>query len=91
MLAYIQNLKLTFYVLSKSIKSNKSIRTAIDITGSSTALAGTIMATTASSPNVQDIGKILPSVEFDEKLSQEEADKYFNDPKVIKKYKLKVN
>jgi len=164
MSAYIQNLKLTFYVLSKNIKTNKSTRTAFDITGSSTALAGTILATTASSPDVQDIGKILPSigltlvpvkeavapnkvqeqntaaqlrgltkrleylvsdnsligerdpdvlkktnklreelkqvqlqlidlpaVEVDVNLSQEEADKYFNDPKVIKKYKLKVN
>jgi hypothetical protein len=161
---YIQNLKLTFYVLSKNIKSNKSTRTAFDITGSSTALAGTVIATTATSPDVQDIGKILPSigltlvpvkeavapnkvqeqntaaqlrgltkrleflvsdnaligdrdpdvlkkttklreelkqvqlqlidlpaVEVDVNLSQEEADKYFNDPKVIKKYKLKVN
>jgi hypothetical protein len=161
---YIQNLKLTFYVLSKNIKSNKSTRTAFDITGSSTALAGTVIATTANSPDVQDIGKILPSigltlvpvkeavapnkvqeqntaaqlrgltkrleylvsdnaligdrdpdvlkkttklreelkqvqlqlidlpaVEVDVNLSQEDADKYFNDPKVIKKYKLKVN
>lgn len=161
---YIQNLKVTFYVLSKNIKTNKSTRTAFDITGSSTALAGTILATTATSPDVQDIGKILPSigltlvpvkeavapnkvqeqntaaqlrgltkrleylvsdnaligdrdpdvlkkttklreelkqvqlqlidlpaVEMDVNLSQEEADKYFNDPKVIKKYKLKVN
>ena len=47
---YIQNLKLTFYVLSKNIKSNKSTRTAFDITGSSTALAGTVIATTATSP-----------------------------------------
>ena len=164
MKAYIQNLKLTFYVLSKTIKSNKSTRTAFDITSSSTALAGTILATTASSTEVQDIGKILPSigltlvpvkeavapnkiqeqntaaqlrgltkrleyfvsdnaligerdpdvlnktrklreelkqvqlqlvdlpaVDVDVNLSQEQADKYFNDPKVIKKYKLKVN
>jgi len=164
MKAYIQNLKLTFYVLSKTIKSNKSTRTAFDITSSSTALAGTILATTASSTEVQDIGKILPSigltlvpvkeavapnkiqeqntaaqlrgltkrleyfvsdnaligerdpdvlnktrklreelkqvqlqlvdlpaVDVDVNLSQEQADKYFNDPKVIKKYKIKVN
>ncbi len=164
MKAYVQNLKLTFYVLSKNIKSNKSTRTAFDISGSSTALAGTILATTANSPDVQDIGKILPSigltlvpvkeavapnkvqeqntaaqlrgltkrleyvisdnsligdrdpdvlrktgklreelkqvqlqlvdlpvVDVDVNLSNEDADKYFNDPKVIKKYKLKVN
>jgi hypothetical protein len=33
----------------------------------------------------------LPMVEVDEKITQEGADKYFNDPKVNKKYKLKVN
>lgn len=161
---YIQNLKLTFYVLSKNIKANKSTRTAFDITGSSTALAGTVLTTTASNENLADFGKILPSigltlvpvkeavapnkvqeqntaaqlrgitkrleyllsensligerdpdvlaktkklrdelktaqlqlidlpaVEFEANIDQAEADKYFNDPKVIKKYKLKVN
>jgi len=33
----------------------------------------------------------LPLVEVDDKITQEGADKYFNDPKVNKKYKLKVN
>jgi hypothetical protein len=33
----------------------------------------------------------LPIVEFGPGVSQSQADKYFNDPKVIKKYKLKVN
>ena len=33
----------------------------------------------------------LPMVELDQQLSPEDADKYFNDPKVNKKYKLKVN
>jgi hypothetical protein len=33
----------------------------------------------------------LPLVEFDPRYTQEDADKYFNNPKVIKKYKLKVN
>lgn len=161
--AYIMDLKLTFYAMSKTIKSNKSTRTAFDITGSSTALAGTILSTTASNPNVEDLGKILPSVgltlvpvkeavapnkiqeqniaaqlrgltkrleyiksenalvgERDpdvlvktkklrdevkqaklqlvdlpivemENISPEDAEKYFNDPKVIKKYKIKVN
>lgn len=161
---YVQNLKLTFYVVSKNVKSNKSTRAAFDITGSSTALAGTVVSTTASNPDVADIGKILPSigltlvpvkeavapakiqeqntaaqlrgitkrleylisenaligerdpdvlsktnklrselktaqlqlidlptVEFEPGVNQAEADKYFNDPKVIKKYKLKVN
>lgn len=161
---YIQELKLTFYAVSKSIKSNKNTRVAFDITASTTALAGTILTTTASDEKTQDIGKILPAVgltmvpvkeavapnkiqeqntasqirstikrleymlsenaiigdrdpdilaktkklrdelkqarlqlvdlpivEVDEKMSQEDADKYFKDPKVNKKYKLKVN
>jgi hypothetical protein len=161
---YIQNLKLTFYAVSKSIKANKSTRTAFDISSASTALAGTVLTTTASSENLADIGKIMPSVgltlvpvkeavapnkvqeqntaaqlrgitkrleyllsesqligerdpdvlvktkklrdelkaaqlqlidlplvEVDEKINQADADKYFNDPQVIKKYKLKVN
>jgi hypothetical protein len=161
---YVQNLKLTFYVVSKNVKSNKSTRATFDIAGSTTALAGTVVSTTATNPDVADIGKILPSigltlvpvkeavapakiqeqntaaqlrgitkrleyllsenaligdrdpdvltktnklrselktaqlqlidlptVEFEPGVNQAEADKYFNDPKVIKKYKLKVN
>lgn len=164
MTRYIQELKLTFYAVSQSIKSNKKTRTAFDISASTTALAGTVLVTASENPNTQDIGKILPAVgltlvpvkeavapnkiqeqntasqirgtikrleymqsensltsdrdpellektkklreelkqtklqlidlpmvEFDQKLSPEEADKYFNDPKVNKKYKLKVN
>ena len=33
----------------------------------------------------------LPMVEFDPRYSQEQAEKYFNNPKVNKKYRLKVN
>lgn len=161
---YVQNLKLTFYVISKNVKANKSTRAAFDISGSTTALAGTVISTTASNPDVADIGKILPSIgltlvpfkeavapskvqeqntaaqlrgitkrleylisensligdrdpdiltktkklrdelktaqlqlidlptiDFGQGVNQADADKYFNDPKVIKKYKLKVN
>ena len=160
---YIMDLKLTFYAMSKTIKSNKSTRTAFDISGSATALAGTILSTTATNPSVEDLGKIMPSIgltlvpvkeavaptkiqeqntaaqlrgitkrleyikaenilvgEHDpdvlaktkklrdevkqaklqlvdlpmiemENVSPEDAEKYFNDPKVIKKYKIKVN
>ncbi len=161
---YVQNLKLTFYVISKSVKANKSTRAGFDITGSTTALAGTVVSTTASNPDGADIGKILPSlgltlvpvkeavapnkvqeqntaaqlrgvtkrleylisenslvgerdpdvllktkklrdelktaqlqlidlptIDFEPGVNQADADKYFNDPKVIKKYKLKVN
>jgi hypothetical protein len=59
---YVQNLKLTFYMISKNVKANKSTRAAFDITGSSTALAGTVISTTASNPDVADLGKILPSI-----------------------------
>lgn len=162
--AYITDLKLTFYVVSSSVKKNKSTRTTFDVTGSTTALAGTVLATTGSTETAKDIGKILPSVgltlvpvkeavapskvqeqntaaqirtvikrleylqsenaltgprdvnviaktkklqdelkqtrfqlidlplvEFDPNVSKEDADKYFKDPKVNKKYKLKVN
>lgn len=161
---YVLSLKLTFYVISKSVKSNKSTRTGFDITGSTTALAGTVISTSASTDATKNIGKILPSVgltlvpvkeavapnkiqeqntatqvrsvakrleylasentllgerdpnvqakikrmqdemkqarlqlvdlplvEFDERFTPEDAEKYFRDPKVNKKYKLKVN
>lgn len=160
---YIQTLKLTFYAVSKSIKDNKKTRTAFDISGSSTALLGTVVSTAATTNTAKDVGKILPSIgltlvpvkeavapskiqeqntaaqirgvtkrleylisennligdrdpevitktrklreelkqaqlqlidlpliEFDRR-QQAEADKYFNDPKVIRKYKLKVS
>lgn len=161
---YIQNLKLSFYVLSKSVKSNRTTRTTFDITGTTTALAGTVISTTASSVSATQFGKILPSVgltlvpvkeavapnkiqeqntatqirseakrleyflgenalvgdrdaevlaktkrlqdelkksrlqfvdlpmvEFDANFSEEDAERYFRDPKVNKKYKLKLN
>ncbi|MFN5641996.1 MAG: hypothetical protein ACK4V4_04025 [Sphingobacteriales bacterium] len=161
---YVQNLKLTFYVVSKNIKNNKSTRTAFDISSSTTAFVGTVVTSTATTTSKANIGKIFPSVgltlvpvkeavapnkvqeqntasqlrgitkrleylisenqligerdpdivaktqklrqelktaqlqlvdlptiEFGPGIDQATADKYFNDPKVIKKYKLKVN
>ena len=161
---YITNLKLTFYVISTNIKNNKSTRTGFDITGSSTAMLGTILSTAGESVTAKNVGKVLPSVgltlvpvkeavapnkvqeqntasqvratikrldyiltenmmvgdkdpdilaktrklrdelkqsqlqlvdlpmvEFDPRYSQEQAEKYFNNPKVNKKYRLKVN
>ena len=161
---YITNLKLTFYVISNNIKNNKSTRTGFDITGSSTAMLGTILSTAGESVSAKNVGKVLPSVgltlvpvkeavapnkvqeqntasqvratikrldymltenmlvgdkdpdimiktrklrdelkqsqlqlvdlpmvEFDPRYSQEQAEKYFNNPKVNKKYRLKVN
>jgi len=160
---YTQDLKMAFYVVSRNIKSNKKTRTGFDVTASTTALAGTILTTTASTEQMQDIGKILPSVgltlvpvkeavapnkvqeqntasqiraaikrleylqsesrligdrdpdilgktkkmkdelnqtrlqmvdlpmvEF-ENVTSEEAERYFNNPNVNKKYKLKIN
>lgn len=164
MFNYVQNLKLTFYVVSKNIKNNKATRTAFDISSSTTAFVGTVVTSTATNTAKANIGKIFPSVgltlvpvkeavapnkvqeqntasqlrgitkrleylisenqligerdpeivvktqklrqelktaqmqlidlptiEFGPGINQAEADKYFNDPKVIKKYKLKVN
>ncbi len=162
---YVKRLKLTFRVVSEEVKKNKKTRTLFDISGSSTALAGTIVSTTAErGSQAEQIGKILPSVgltlvpvkegvapnkvqqqntasqvraevrrleyvleenalsserdldvlgkskrlreelkksmlqfadlpmiEFDENFTEEDANKYFNDPKVNKKYKFKVN
>lgn len=59
---YMQDLKMAFYVVSRNIKSNKKTRTGFDVTASTTALAGTILTTTANTDQMQDIGKILPSV-----------------------------
>lgn len=59
---YVTNLKLTFYMVSKNIKNNKNTRTTLDITGSSTAMLGTIISTSGSSGSSQSLGKILPSV-----------------------------
>jgi hypothetical protein len=59
---YMQDLKMAFYVVSRNIKANKKTRTGFDVTASTTALAGTILTTTANSDQMQDIGKILPSV-----------------------------
>lgn len=161
---YVATVKLTFYVLSSTVKKNKSTRVGFDVTGSTTALAGTVLATSGSTESAKDLGKILPSigltlvpvkeavapskiqeqntatqlrtvakrleylnsenqlagdrdinvlaktkklqeelkqarlqlvdlplVEFDEDVTQEDADKYFKDPKVNKKYKMKMH
>ena len=161
---YIMNLKLTFYVISKTIKTTKQTRTGFDISSSTTAMFGTILSTTGESQGTKNLGKVLPSVgltlvpvkeavapnrvqeqntasqvratikrleymlsenslvgdrdpdilakakkmkdelkqsqlqlvdlplvEFDPRYSQEDAEKYFNNPKTNKRYKLKVN
>jgi hypothetical protein len=57
--SYILRLKYTFLQLDKGVKKNKGTRTTFDITGSATALTGSVLA--SSQPNSQ-IGKVMPSV-----------------------------
>ncbi len=59
---FIASLKRTFYSLSNKVKRTKSLRTAFDITSSTTALAGTVVSTSAASDGAKNVGKILPSV-----------------------------
>ncbi|MBI1779990.1 MAG: hypothetical protein HYR66_01255 [Sphingobacteriales bacterium] len=58
---YILQLKYTFLQLDKKIKKVKNTRTTFDITGSTTALTGSILASSADN-NSQKVGKILPSI-----------------------------
>lgn len=59
--SYILRLKYTFLQLDKSVKRVKTTRTTFDITGSTTALTGSILSS-SSSDNTQKVGKIMPSV-----------------------------
>jgi hypothetical protein len=58
---YILQLKYTFLQLDQRIKKVKNTRTGFDILSSTTALTGSILATTDGS-STQRAGKILPSV-----------------------------
>lgn len=58
---YVLRLKYTFLQLDKGVKRTKSTRTTFDITGSTTALTGSILSS-SSNTNSQNIGKIMPSV-----------------------------
>lgn len=59
--SYIVQLKNTFLQLDKSVKRTKGTRTTFDITSSSTALTGTILAS-SSDESTKKTGQILPSV-----------------------------
>jgi hypothetical protein len=59
--SYVLRLKYTFLQLDKGVKRTKSTRTTFDITGSTTALTGSILSSSSSS-NSQNIGKVMPSV-----------------------------
>jgi hypothetical protein len=58
---YILTLKYAFVQLDKSVKSTKSARTGFDITGSTTALTGSILASSANT-STQKVGQVLPGV-----------------------------
>ena len=58
---YVLQLKYNFLQLDKKVKNVKNTRTTFDITGSTTALTGSILAASAREAT-QKTGKILPSV-----------------------------
>src|SRR5262249_42493437 len=58
---YILQLKYTFLQLDKGVKKTKNTRTSFDITSSSTALTGSVLASSANSGTKQ-VGTILPTV-----------------------------
>lgn len=59
--SYILRLKYTFLQLDKGVKRIKTTRTTFDITGSTTALTGSILSS-SSGANEKKIGTIMPSV-----------------------------
>ncbi len=58
---YIVRLKYTFLQLDKRVKGTKTTRTTFDITGSTTALTGSVLAS-STSDNTKKVGQVLPSV-----------------------------
>ena len=58
---YVLQLKYTFIQLDKNVKRTRSTRTGFDITGSTTALTGSIL-NYSDNVSTQKTGKILPSV-----------------------------
>jgi hypothetical protein len=59
--SYVMRLKYTFLQLDKSVKRIKTTRTTFDITGSTTALTGSIL-TSSTDANSKKIGQVMPSV-----------------------------
>lgn len=58
---YILQLKYTFLQLDKNVKKVKGTRTTFDITGSTTAMTGSILSSSANT-DIQKTGKLLPSI-----------------------------
>ena len=54
-------LKYTFLQLDQNVKKTKNTRTTFDITSSTTALTGSVLAASAD-PNTKKTGQVLPSV-----------------------------
>jgi hypothetical protein len=59
--SYILQMKFTFIQLDKGVKRVKGTRTTFDITSSTTALTGSVLASSASTSS-QNIGKVMPSI-----------------------------
>lgn len=58
---YVMRLKYTFVMLDKNVKKTKSTRTTFDITSSTTALTGSVLASSADA-STKKTGQVLPSV-----------------------------
>lgn len=58
---YVLQLKYSFLQLDRSVRGTKHTRTAFDITSSTTALTGSILASSKDDKSLQ-VGKVLPSV-----------------------------
>lgn len=58
---YVMRLKYTFVMLDKNVKKTKSTRTTFDITSSTTALTGSVLAS-SSDASTKKTGQVLPSV-----------------------------
>ncbi|HMH32838.1 MAG TPA: hypothetical protein VK543_07400, partial [Puia sp.] len=58
---YVLQLKYSFVQLDKSVKHSRNTRSGFDLTTASTALGGTVLAT-SSAVGTQNVGKVLPGV-----------------------------
>ena len=59
--SYVLRMKYTFIQLDKGVKKVKGTRTTFDITSSTTALTGSILASSTNT-GTQNVGKVMPSV-----------------------------
>jgi hypothetical protein len=60
---YVLQLKFVFLQLDKSVKKNKGARTTFDVTSATTAMTGTVLATSSTAgTSAANMGKILPTV-----------------------------